>query len=213
MTYERALASLQSTGAVRVKGQPAPWSRATRALLRVLIGFECVLPVVLVVLLVVFWDEVGMGVGTLFGFIGVLVMVAGMLALTVFGYRRQGRFAGIERQDVTLEQGGLTLRGIGPIPWQDFAPAEYRSVRSEHGSNFVQRAVMPLMPSGLVMVNERTPQALRTRISPATGPIWNHQHLWIYVPGVEGMQQHEVMQLINVAHRMFVGEASASISD
>ncbi|WP_417216206.1 hypothetical protein [Arthrobacter sp.] len=208
-SFDGAMGTLQSTGAVRMPGRKAAWSRATRWLLLVLICFVCLLPVVLVVVLVATWGQFQIGVGTIMGFLGFLVMLAGALTLVVWGYRRHTTSSAQELQDVTLDASGLTLRGIGPIPWQDFGPADYRMVRSEHGSAFTRRAVMPLTPSGLVMVNERTPLALRSRISPATGAFWKARHLNIYVPGVEGMTEGEVMQLINTAHWMFVGQSAS----
>lgn len=206
--FQRALTSLPTTDVARMPGQPAGWSRVTKWLFLALIGIVSLLPVVVVVLSVVMWDEVEVTVATILGLVGVLVMAAGLLTLVVFGYRRHVRFCEVERQDVTLEAHGLTLRGVGPIPWQDFGPAQHRMVRSEHGSGYVRRAVMPLTPSGLVTVNECTLQSVRGRISPATGPFWNRHHRWIYVPRVEGMRQNEVMQLINTAHGTFGGQAA-----
>lgn len=201
--FQRALTSLQTTGVVTMPGRPAGWSRLTKWLFLVLIGLVSLLPTVALVLVVVTWGQVESTAATVLGLIAVLVMTAVLAMLVILGHRRHARFSEVERQDVTLDTRGLTLRGVGPIPWRDFGPAQHRMVRSEYSDGFVRRAVMPLTPSGFATVNERTPQSVRRLICPATGPFWNRRHRWIYVPGVEGMRQAEVMQVINTAHGMF----------
>lgn len=202
-TFDQALSSLRDNGFARVPGEPAFWSKGLRWLFLVLIVLISLLLLGVPVFAALLWDEIEVTAGTVFGLVGVLVMTIGMLVLAVLGYRRRARFAPQERQDVTLEEAGLTLRGVGPIPWRDFGPAEHRMVRAEHDSGWVRRAVMELTPSGLVAVNEQLAPELRGNISPATGPFWRRGHRWIYVPGVAGMSQSEVMQLINTARDMF----------
>src|SRR5699024_12538047 len=54
--------------------------------------------------------------------------------------RRQERFRDTERQPVLLEPRGLTLRGIGPIPWADFGPAEKKMVPAERNEGYALRS-------------------------------------------------------------------------
>ena len=140
--------------------------------------------------------------GMIFGYITSLGLITGLFFLIRHGMRRQEQFRDTERQPVVLEPRGLTLRGIGPIPWADFGPAVKKMVPAERDEGYALRAVMPLSTSGLFNVNERTPHKMRDRISPAMGPFWNRHHRYIYVPGIEGLNQSEVMYLINVAHEL-----------
>lgn len=184
------------------------WSSAMRWLFLVLLALVALLAVGgLVAIPFALASGAEVTAATVLGFFGVYAMLAVMATLIGVGYRRQKRYRAVERQDVVLEAGGITLRGVGPIPWRDFGPAQHRMVRNEHSDGLVRRAVMPLTASGFAGVNQRLAPALRVRISPATGPFWNRTHRHIYVPGVEGMRQGEVMWLINAAHQMFGGGA------
>lgn len=141
--------------------------------------------------------------GTLCGFVGCLAMLTAVGFLVYRWYRRRQQYREVETLPVVLEADGLTLRGVGPIPWRDFGLAEHRMVRAEHDSGYTRRAVMPLTASGYHNVNQQLAPEVRERISPATGPIWNRHHPNIYVPGVEGMRPGEVMWLINSARELF----------
>lgn len=203
---DAAWSALRQTGQVTLRGEPATWSRVTRWLFLVLgglVGLLALAPVVVIPLVLLGGAEISLGI--VFGVFGVYAMLTGLGVLLVLGYRRQVRYLALERQPVILDARGLTLRGVGPIPWHDVGPAEHRLVRNENSDGFVRRAVMPLTASGLAAVNQRLAPELRPRISPATGPIWNRTHRHVYVPGVKGMSQGEVMGLLNAAHQLFLG--------
>lgn len=201
---ESAWAVLQETGRVSLAGAPATWSRAMRWLMLAL-GALLILLAVGGLVAIPFALASGLQVtaATVVGFFGVYAMLAVMGALFSVWYRRRQRYRALEYEAVVLEAGGITLRGVGPIPWRDFGPAQHRLVRSEHSDGYTRRAVMPLTELGFAGVNQRLAPALRERISPATGPFWNRTHRHIYLPGVEGMRQGEVMWLINAAHQKF----------
>lgn len=186
-------------------GRPAGWSKARRWLFLVLIGLVSLvgLGAAIALGLVLSGESLRVTGATISGIISVYAMLFGGLALLITTYRRQLEFADLEREEVRLETRGMTLRGIGPIPWQDFEPARSMMVRAEHSGSYTLRAVMPLTQLGLVNVNQRMPRQLRGRISPAVGPFWSRRHRWLYVPGVEGMPEGAVMELINTAHWMF----------
>ncbi|NYF97563.1 hypothetical protein [Janibacter cremeus] len=205
VTRQSAMRELRDTGRVRLPGRPALWSRWTRGLtlvLLIMIGVAGCAGLVTVIVAAVNGSS-RITAATVVGMAMVAAMLAGLVALVLWWRRSLSRHVGVEHSPVVLEASGLTLRGVGPIPWRDFGPARNMMVRAEYSSGWTLRAVMPLTPSGLVNVNERTSAHLRRRISPSTGPAWNRGHRWIYVPGVEGMRQADVMQLINVAHQMF----------
>lgn len=200
-----ALHQLHNAGRVHLRGRPAAWSNALRILLMVLIGLIGVLvvgaPILLVTLAVT--GRASITAGTVVSALAAIVMLALLGAVVVLVYRRHSRLRDVECSPVVLEPRGITLRGIGPIPWHDFGAAQHRMVRAEHDTGYVRRAVMELTPSGFFAVNEQLPESLRDRISPATGPAWIRQRHCIYVPGVDGLRQREVMDLINRAHWMF----------
>lgn len=197
--------ALHQTGRLRLQGAPAVWSSGILVLLRIVMGLVIFLAVggLVAVVSVAFLVENPPWFGMIFGFISGLGMMAVLFFLIRLGMQRQEQFRETEREPVLLEPAGLTLRGIGPIPWRDFGPAVKRMVPAEKDSGYTLRAVMELTNSGMFNVNERTPPELRERISPVMGPMWNRHHRYIYVPGVEGLQQSDVIELINMAHRMF----------
>lgn len=137
------------------------------------------------------------------GVISVLVMLAGAFTLVTYMSRRHRARGELERLDVWIGAEGVMLRGVGPIPWHDFEPARHQLVPAEHDSGYVSRAVMPLTPSGVFNVNNRLAPQLRERVCPVSGPMWKKMHYWVYVPGVEGLAQNEVMDLINRGHWMY----------
>lgn len=201
---DHALRAVQESGKVTLPGEPAVWSSMLRWLFRVLMGLVGLLAVGgLVFVLIALASGIRMTAATILGVVMVYAMLAAGMALLIVGLRKHSRTREKERHDVTIDAQGMTLRGIGPIPWEDFGSAEHRMVRPKHDSGWVRRAVMPLTASGLLNVNERMRADLRDRIGPAEGPFWNRHHRWIYVPGVEGLRQAEVMELINTAHSRF----------
>ena len=201
-SYERALQTLEATGRVTVPGASARWSRGASRMLIAAIAMVVVLGIGSVAVAVASGGAFAPP-GAIAGVVGVLVMLAIAAAVLLAMRTRHGAFAGAETNDVVLDERGLTLRGVGPIPWQDFGFAEHRMVPAEHTSGYMRRAVMPLTASGLFNVNERLPEERRRLLSPPMGPVWNRRHEWIYVPGVAGLRAGEVMDLINAAHRMY----------
>lgn len=202
---QQTMNDLHNTGYVSLPGAPARWSNLTGVLAKVLLGLIGVVAIggVVVVLIMVI-NGTFPGGAALFGVFGVLVMLGGLGTLVWLWNRRQNSYRDLERQPVIMEPRGLTLRGIGPIPWTDFGIAERRWVPAEQDDGWVRRSVMELTQQGFFNVNERTAPEMRRRISPPIGPVWNKHHRFVYVPGVEGLEQHEVMDLINAAHGLFI---------
>lgn len=201
---DEAITTLQSSGRVTLAGKPARWSSGTLVLLIVLLVLIGIVAAgVAVTLTYLIATGFPMFPATIFGVVGVSAMIIIGFLLVLRGIRSQRQHRQTELGDITIESSGLTLRGVGPVPWHDFGIAEHRMVPAERDSGYVRRAVMQLTPSGLVNVNKRLPQELRNRLSPQRGPIWNRRHECIYVPAAEGLGQREVMHLINVARDMF----------
>ena len=199
-----ALQQLRTTGMVRLPGSPAWTSRLLRGLTLVLAGLIGLVAVggLVVGVVVIATGAVEVTAATIVGMVMVLAMLAALMALVLWWRRSLNRYAQVEHLPVVLDASGLTLRGVGPIPWWDFGPAEHRMVPSEHSDGYTRRAVMVLTRSGFHNVNVALPEQLRSRICPAHGPFWNKRHEWIYVPGVAGLGEGEVMDLINTARAM-----------
>lgn len=197
---QQAMTSLHQTGRVSLPGAPAFWSKVIGVLFKILLGLIGFLVIgALVIVLVMVVNGALPGSAALFGTFGAVVLLGGLGALVRSWHRKQNAYRDIEHQPVIMDPRGLTFRGIGPVPWTDFGIAEHRMVPAERDSGWTRRAVMELTQKGLFNVNERTPRALRKRISPPMGPVWNRHHRYIYVPGVDGLKQREVMELINRA--------------
>ncbi len=206
------LQQLRTTGMVRLPGTPARTSRLLRGLtlvLVVLIGLVGIGGLGFGVVAIA-TGAVEVTAATIMGMVMVLAMMAGLMALVLWWRRSLGRYAQVENLPLVIDASGLTLRGIGPIPWWDFGPAEHRMVPAEHDDGYTRRAVMTLTRSGFHNVNVALPEHLRSRISPAHGPFWNKRHDWIYVPGVAGLGEGEVMDLINTARAMYGSRPPAS---
>lgn len=203
MSFDEALAQLHRSGSVTLNGAPAGWSRVTRVLFIVLMVLIAILIVGAVIGVIVGGLSgvplMPMGIGAVTG-IGLFV---GMFFLVRAGHRSKRRYLEIEREPVILDPRGITLRGVGPIPWAHFGPAGRIMVPAEHSSGRILRAVMSLTPPGLEAVNHHLHPDLRERVSPSVGTFWRHHHDYVYVPGVEGMSEGEVIQIINAAHQMF----------
>ncbi len=200
-----ALQQLRATGRVRLHGHPAWTSRLLRGLTLVLVGLIALVAVggLAFGVVVIATGAVEVTAATILGLAMALAMLTLLMALVLWWRRSLNRYAQVELLPVVLDASGLTLRGVGPIPWWDFWPAEHRMVPAEHDSGYTRRAVMLLTPSGFHNVNVGLPEHLRSRISPAHGPFWNKRHEWIYVPGVAGLGEGEVMGLINTARAMY----------
>lgn len=196
--------TLQATGRICLEGEPASWSKALKSLVIVLLGLIGLLAVgVFVGFPVLIFTGMEVSAGSVFGFLGCLAMLTAMGSLVLHWHRVRNRYREVESLPVILDANGLTLRGVGPIPWQDFGLAEHQMVRAEHDSSYTRRAVMPLTAAGYHNVNQLLAYELRPRVSPATGSIRNRHHPNIYVPGVAGMKTSEVMWLINSARSLF----------
>ncbi len=187
---QQAMHTLHQTGRLRLEGAPAVWSKSMLVLLKITMGLVILVAVggfIAVVSVAIFVENPPWG-GMVSGYIMCLGMMTVLFFLIRYALRRQERHRETERQPVLFDPRGLTMRGIGPIPWRDFGPAQKKMVPSENDDGYTLRAVMELTNSGMFNVNERIPPEMRERISPVMGPFWNRHHRYIYVPGVDGFK-------------------------
>src|SRR5699024_7597027 len=203
---QQALNTLQQTGKVSLPGAPAAWSSPQRLSWKVMLVMVAEAasggPVAVIVL---GFAGTGIGFGTIFGMVTGIIMLVGVVLVLQYGARRHKTFQSAETQPVIIDARGLTMRGIGPIPWADFGPSQHGMVPAEQRDGSVRRAVMELTPSGLYNVNERTAPEMRIRISPPAGPFWNQRHRYVYLPGVDGLREQEVIEPIHTGHRPYGG--------
>lgn len=122
--------------------------------------------------------------------------VAGILA-TVGSAHRYRRDA--EVQPVRLDSSGIRLRGIGPIPWGDVDPPEYRRIFTKNDVGGIC-AVMPLTAVGRERANA-APPAQTLLIGPK--PYLRFEVPVLLLPGIEGLTEAETMELFRVAHAAF----------
>ncbi|NWN88437.1 MAG: hypothetical protein HLX51_07840 [Micrococcaceae bacterium] len=202
-----AMHVLHQTGQVYLPGAPVVWTDTAKNFLLASVIFASLIGV--------------LGLGG-FVFAVITAVVAGSLALfLVFGifslfpvvfavlvwlnYLRLQRHhpSGSEFQPVIIDARGLTMRGVGPIAWDDFLPPRYKIVSGEmRGSQ--TRAVLPLTASGVSNLNSRLPSDVRNRLSPPGGLLGRRpNNRYMYVPGVDGLTPREMMDLLTAAYRVY----------
>lgn len=106
---------------------------------------------------------------------------------------------------MTFDQALSTLRAARSVRLRGKPAAWSNALRVM----FYILIVMVLTPSGVYHVNHLLAPELRPRISPPMGPVWNRHHRYIYVPGVGGLKEAEVIRLINTGREMFGAPAPA----
>lgn len=108
-----------------------------------------------------------------------------------------------EVQAVVLGGDGITLRGIGPIPWSDVGAPERRHVRVKNDIGGLC-SVMPLTHQGHERVR-RQPDWWRHRVGPK--PYLRFDVPYLLLPGIENLTEDEIFQLFQIAQQRFSGDA------
>jgi hypothetical protein len=204
--FETASARLQQQGWVRLVGTETGHSRGVRSLLMVVMWLIPAVMVMILIALFVLWilgveipSQIFLAAGFAILLLGIVMLIPGI------ALRSMNRARTSEAFDVVLAPNGLTLRGVGPIPWTHFAPAQMKLVMSEHGGGgYKRRAVMPLTEAGIATVNGALAPELRERLFYATGPAWDRLTRYIAVPGIQGMNTKESMALLNQGQYLFL---------
>lgn len=135
----------------------------------------------------------------IFGGFMALVGLPAAILMSLLPLLWRGQFK-MHLHPVRISRDGIWLRGIGPVPWSDVAPPTYVRVmtKNEPGGRL---AVMPFTPAGFARANHDVPTRMRPRLGPRV--YLTTQFRYLLVPGVAGMTEHEVMQVLAEAHRMF----------
>lgn len=195
------LQGLDAHGAVTLPGRASEplsrWLRTRSRAIRVAfgVGGAGVLLIVLGVLLR------NVGLWALLIIVGALPTVLGTLVgliLIATGRLWADRIRA-EELPVRLDASGVSLRGIGPIPWADLRVPEHRwvPVKNDIGG---QCTVMPLTPQAQARVSAQ-PGHWQVRVGPK--PYLRLVPPFLLLPGVEGLSEDEVVHLFRFAHSRF----------
>lgn len=212
MDAARALQILRTTGRLRLPGAPSPGQVAVRRLLAALTVIVIVLILVCIIgsigLALVPFVGLGSNRTELVIMFGVIAAILGaVLVVLVVSRRNLRRVRGVARLPVELDARGLTLRGVGPVPWSDFEPARVEMVQKRSDGNYARAVIMPLTRSGMVAVNERLDPALRGRLGEVSGGLLTGgaAHRWIVAPSSADLGERDMIELVNTARAGFLG--------
>lgn len=140
---------------------------------------------------------------------GVLILVGAFVAflgfvglgvLAAHSRMMRGRLLS-EHDPVVLSAHGISLRGIGPIPWSHLEPPRRTRVpvKNDIGGDCL---VMTFTPDGHAFANQR-PGWWSNRIGPKPYLRFDIPHLLL--PGIKGLSDEDVMELFRLVHRRFAG--------
>lgn len=115
------------------------------------------------------------------------------LVVSRLGVKRRRR----ARHPVVLDFQGLTVRGIGPVPWTHLGSA-YVDTWYEHGvhGGWVREWGVDLTPEGVAHAR-RLPQDVRQALIGTYSRYGGN--LRIVIPGVKGLSNKQMAELINTA--------------
>lgn len=202
-TMNFALQSLHQSGRVVLPGAPAAYSNTVRGWMIGVLVFVSLLPLGLLLLAFLLCVATG---SLIAGIVIFFVLVLAPLAFAVLVwwryFRWRKKYAELpEEVPVTMDTSGLTMRGVGPIPWSDFGPAMHKLLPAEFGRGVSATAILPLTERGVATFNQYVPLELSQRVTPIR--IAHRAHRYLDVPGIQGLSEREVMDLINTAHYKF----------
>ncbi|GAA1546258.1 hypothetical protein GCM10009691_20890 [Brevibacterium picturae] len=131
------------------------------------------------------------------GFLAVLGLLVGLFLLGVGQLWRER--IGSEDLPVRLDAFGVSLRGIGPIPWADLRAPErrYVPVKNDIGGRCT---VMPLTQRAQARVRTQTGD-WQLRVGPR--PYLRFDQPFLLLPGVQGLSEDEVVRLFHHAWSNF----------
>ena len=201
-SLDHALTQLQASGRVSLPGKRSTRTRVLTVLFSILIGLTALITVgmigfgIYVMSTGVFVNPIGLGAPVMSG-VGCFVLIMVL--------RKQRRASAAELLNITLEPAGITMRGIGPIPWHEVAPPTFAMVRAQYDSAFERRAVLPLTAVGITNVNRLLPPDTRRALGPRTGGLLTGgaRTEALYVPAADGLSTDDTMHLFATAHQMF----------
>lgn len=130
------------------------------------------------------------------GMVAFLGLTSGTLMLALHPVYR--RHVGPELEPVTLSPAGITLRGVGPIPWTDVFPPEVRRVRTRQPIGGIL-PVMLLTDAGRARATA-SPRPLV--IGPQ--PYLRYGIHYLRLPGIAEFSEEDTVELFGRARAMFV---------
>ncbi|WP_144794917.1 hypothetical protein [Kocuria palustris] len=197
VTPDATLQHLRARGAVMLPGRRsdvvARWLGRQRVAAAVLLSLGVV--GVLLVPLGAALQEIGLWsllipLGVLLAFVGLLAGVGAAVAIRSIGSRWR-----VEEQPVVLDGLGVSLRGIGPLPWSVLGPPERRRIRVKNDVGGLC-PVMPLSPEGRAMVRAQSLWWQR-RVGPR--PYLRFEVPYLLLPGIDGFTEDQTIELFGRA--------------
>ncbi|MDN6193347.1 MAG: hypothetical protein L0J32_15795, partial [Brevibacterium sp.] len=195
------LQRLDFQGSVTLPGQPSEplsrWRRRRSSAIRISFSGAGV-GVALIITGVILHD---VGFWSLSIILGALLAVLGLLVeliLVGVGQLWHERI-GSEELPVRLDALGVSLRGIGPIPWVDLRAPErrYVPVKNDIGGRCT---VMPLTQRAQARVRAQ-PGDWKLRLGPR--PYLRFDQPFLLLPGIQDLSEDEVVRLFNHAWSTF----------
>lgn len=187
-SYQLARAELASTGTTTL--QP---STGAVTLLRAMVGgLACAAVIAIVTLTIVTDVPVGGAVG---GAVPLVAMLGGLW----FWLGRQRRD---ESRPLVVAAAGLTVKGVGPVPWAHLLPPEVQWRQAEHDSSFRRLPVMPFTALGFAHLQSNVPAGQR-RLLCGRDSRWGIQPAVVRLPPVRGVGRDELVALLAEAHAHF----------
>lgn len=202
-TMNFALQSLHQSGRVVLPGAAAAYSNTVRGWMIGVLVFVSLIPLGMLLLAFLLIFATGSLIAGIVVFLVLVLAPLAFASLVWWRYFRWRRKYGelVEEVPVSMDADGLTMRGVGPIPWSDFGPAMYRRLPAEFGRGVSATAVLPLTQRGVTTLNQHVPPELSQRLAPIR--IAHRAHRYLDVPGIQGLSEREVIDLINTAHNKF----------
>ncbi|MDN5551179.1 MAG: hypothetical protein ACTMKZ_01225 [Brevibacterium aurantiacum] len=189
------LQRLEFQGSVTLPGRPSEALSRWRRKRSIAIGISFAAAGAGVVLIIIgaivrdvgFWS-LSIIVGALLGVLGLFVGVI----LVGVGLLWRERIAS-EKLPVRLDAVGISLRGIGHIPWRDLRAPErrYVPVKNDIGGRCT---VMPLTQRAQARVRMQ-PGDWQLRVGPR--PYLSFDQPFLLLPGVQGLSEDEVVRLFH----------------
>lgn len=185
-SYPAARAQLDATGATTLSPSTGAW-----VFLRWLVLVPAAVAVVGAVALVVTENSWALTLGL----IPLLALLGGL-------WYWLGRIAAKEGQPLVITPAGLTVKGVGPVPWRHLMPPEVQWQRAQHDSGHERVPVMPFTAEGLAHA-QQLPSGLRQLVS-GRGTLVSPPPPVVRLPkSIRGFSRDEYLSLLAEARDVF----------
>lgn len=185
-SYQGARAQLEGTGTTILGPATGAWT-----FLRWLVLVPAAVAIVGAVVLVITENSWALALGL----IPLLALLGGL-------WYWLGRIAAREGQPVVISPAGLTVKGVGPVPWRHLMPPEVQWQRVQHDSGHERVPVMPFTAEGLAHA-QQLPPGQRQQLS-GRGTLVSPPPPVVRLPkSIRGFSPDEYLSLLAEARDVF----------